>query len=187
MSTITGFDEKSNGWTKSIVQRLGGVARADAFLRGELAVCEKSPRLLFVDRSIKATYPDWMKEVLHPELEMTGPTHLDPVCAPLYFHPKQKNGGVIEGNKLYAFLKETGLIEHSLSLRDGEELQKNPQLFPEAWKGKYVFLWKSVVQRRDGNLLVPFVCWLDGQVFLDWRWLGLGWYGDSNPAALSAS
>ncbi len=35
MSTITGFDEKTNGWNKAIVQKMGGVDIADAFLRGE--------------------------------------------------------------------------------------------------------------------------------------------------------
>ncbi len=35
MNTISGFDDKTNGWNKSIVQRMGGVDIADAFLRGE--------------------------------------------------------------------------------------------------------------------------------------------------------
>lgn len=174
------------GELNAIVKKLGGKEGADRFRRGELAVCEKSPRLLFVDRSIKPTYPDFVKEVLHPELEHTGPTHLDPALTPLYLHPKQKNGGVLEGNKLCASLKETGLIELCYSLRDGEELQKNPHIFPESWKGQYVFLWKSVVQSRDGSLDVPYVCWGAGRVCLHWYWLGRDWYGNC-PAALSAS
>lgn len=35
MSTITGFDDKTHGWSKAIVQKMGGVDIADAFLRGE--------------------------------------------------------------------------------------------------------------------------------------------------------
>ena len=35
MSTITGFDDKTHGWSKAIVQKMGGVKIADAFLRGE--------------------------------------------------------------------------------------------------------------------------------------------------------
>ena len=178
--------EMTVGQLNAVVKKLGGQEGTERFLRGELAVSEKSPRLLFVDRSVKPTYPEWMKEVLHPELEHTGPSHLDPALAPLYFHLKQQNGGVLEGNQLYASLKETGLIELCYSLRDGEELTKNSQLFPESWKGKYVFLWKSVVQDRNGSLFVPCVCWLDGQVCLDWFWLGHFWHGFS-PAALSAS
>ncbi len=117
---------------------------------------------------------------------MTGPSHLDPALAPLYLHPKQKNGGVLEGNKLYASLKETGLIALCFSLRDGEELLKNPHLFPEVWKGRSVFLWKSVVRNRDGGLDVPYVYWDGGQVCLRWRWLDNVWF-DGSPAALSAS
>lgn len=188
MNTITGFDDKTNGWNKAVVQRLGGVARADALLRGELTVSEKSPRVLFVDRSVKPAYPDFAKELPKEtrELEATGLEQYDPSTLPLYLHPKQKNGGQFEGNSLYAFLKGSGLIEHCLSLRDGEELVKHPACYPESWKGKYVFLWKSVVLHRDGRLLVPYVNWDDGEVYLSWRWLGNDWY-DFIPAALSAS
>lgn len=174
------------GELNAIVKKLGGKEGADRFRRGELVVCEKSPRLLFVDRTIKPTYPDFVGKVLHPELEHTGPSHLDPALTPLYLHPKQKNGGALEGNKLYAFLKETGLIEHCFSLRDGEELKKNPHLFPESWKGQFVFLWKSVVQHRGGGLSVPCVVLHGGQVCLHWYWLGDDWSGNV-PAALSAS
>ncbi len=154
MSTITGFDDKSNGWNKAVVQRLGGVLRADALLRGELTVSEKSSRVLFVDRSVKPAYPDWVKELPKEtrELEATGLEQYDPSNIPLYLHPKQKNGGRLEGNSLYAFLKESGLIEHCLSFRDGEELVKHPACYPESWKDKYIFLWKSVVLESKSNL-----------------------------------
>lgn len=42
MSTITGFDEKTNGWNKAIVQKMGGVEIADAFLRGEYVLTKIS-------------------------------------------------------------------------------------------------------------------------------------------------
>ena len=87
--------EMTVGQLNAVVKKLGGQEGTERFLRGELAVSEKSPRLLFVDRSVKPTYPEWMKEVLHPELEHTGPSHLDPALAPLYFHLKQQNGGVL--------------------------------------------------------------------------------------------
>lgn len=35
MSTATGFDAKTHGWSKAVVQKMGGVEIADAFLRGE--------------------------------------------------------------------------------------------------------------------------------------------------------
>ncbi len=63
---------------------------------------------------------------------------------------------------------------------------KHPHLFPAAWKGKYVFLWRSVVLRRCGHLYVPFVYVDGGTVRVNWCWLGSDW-NDDNPAVLSAS
>ena len=183
---------KTFGRPEAVWNKLGGEEGVDRFLRDETMVMEKPRRIpcfyiLSVDRSVRPTYPDGVEKVMHPDLEATGPEQCDPGAAILYSHPKQKNGGWIKGNELYAFLKETGLIEHCWSLRDGEELKENPHLYPEAWKGKCIFLWKSVVlEHRSGALSVPYVYWNDGAVDLGWGWL-VDDLCDAHPAALSAS
>ena len=48
--------------------------------------------IIRVDRSIHSVYPDWMKEVMHPELEVAGPSEYDLTKAELYLHDGQKGG-----------------------------------------------------------------------------------------------
>ena len=54
------------------------------FLRGlclpeATAPKEETPldTIIHVDRSVRPLYPDWMKEVMHPELEDVGPSEYD--------------------------------------------------------------------------------------------------------------
>lgn len=112
---------------------------------------------------------------------------LPPVAFELYLHDKQKNGGWIKGFDLEKHLEETKLIDRCFSLED--ELVRgwlaNPSTYPEEFKGKAIFLWKS--RRTSGDLrLVAYLLWNDGHVIVIWRWLEDGWYG-SDPALLASS
>lgn len=143
--------------------------------------------LIHVDRSIRPVYPDWVKLVMHPELEPTGPVEYGLSAIDPWLHDGQKHGRSMKGNKLYEYLKEKKMLESCLSLRDGEEIQKKGlAVFWKFFQGKAVFLWKSVVQNRDGNLNVPYLCGCDGGVVVDWLWLAHDWHG-SNPALRFAS
>ncbi len=188
MNTITGFDEKSNGWNKAVVQSLGGVRRADALLRGELRVSEIGQTPILVDRSVRPIYPEWVKEITKEtrDLEATGPKLFSPNVASLFQHPKQKRGGRMAGKEIYSFLRETGFMEFCYSLRDGEILQKNPSYYPYSWIGKNVFLWKTVVLDCDGNLCVPHVSHDDYKVYFGWFRLSGGWC-TNDQAAVSES
>jgi hypothetical protein len=177
---------KTFGRPEAVWNKLGGEEGVDRFLRGKTVVSTPGSNILTIDREVKPTYSDWMKEVMHPELENTGPSHLDPGSAVLYLHPKQKNGGVMGGDKLYGFLKDTGLIEHCLDLRVGEELAGQPHLWPAVWKGKAVSLWKSVVLDHDGNLSVPHVYENFSVVSVYWVRLDFDWTA-RNPTVLSTS
>lgn len=104
-----------------------------------------------------------------------------------YLHEKQKNGGWIKGFDLENHLEETKLIDRCLSLDD--ELVKgwlaNPSSYPEEFKGKAVFLWKSKRSSGDSRR-VAFLYWRDDRVIVYWRWLGRWWSGDY-PALLASS
>ena len=165
------------------------------FLRKELCQWEvekpAEPKpintLIRVDRTIKPVYPDWLKKVMHPELEAQGPAEYDLANVEQWLHDGQKNGKWIEGNKIYAHLKDNDLLKTCLTLRDGEEIKKNGvEAFRKFFKGKALFLWGSVVQNDDGVLYVPYLSGVGGKVVV--RWLGLvyGW-GVSNPAGRLAS
>lgn len=153
---------------------------------------EKKPEpvldtLIRVSRSIRPVYPDWVVTVMHPELEPTGPAEYDLATIDPWLHDGQKNGRCMEGHKLYEYLKENGMLENCLSLRDGEEIQKKGiAVFRKFFQGKAAFLWRSVVQARNGGLDVPFLCEDDGKVVVAWRWLGSNWHGNF-PALRFAS
>ncbi len=136
--------------------------------------------IIRVDRSVKPIYPDWMKKVIHPELENVGPTEYDASSIDQWLHEGQKNGNWTTGNRVYAKLKEEDnkLLKTCLGLRDLEEIQKKGIVFFRKYlKGKVPFGWASVVQSRGGDLSVPFLDEDGGEVVLDWGWLDRDWDG----------
>ncbi len=143
--------------------------------------------IIRVDRSIRPTYPDWVKTVMHPELEPLGPAEYDIAEVEQWLHEGQKDGKWIEGNNIYAHLKEIDTLKTCLGLRDLEEIQKKGiAFFRKHFGGKAVFGWSGVVRLRHGDLCVPYLCGFGDRVVLYWSWLGLGWDGDY-PALRHAS
>ena len=141
--------------------------------------------LICIDRSIKPVYPDWVKEILHPELENTGPEEYDVATLEQWLHDEQKMGPV-GGEVIYNHLKDKKMLPSCLGLRDGEELAKHPELFRKLFGRKAVFLWKSVVRRHGGSLSVPYVVDDGDGVLVDWGWLECDWRSHS-PALRRAS
>jgi len=144
--------------------------------------------IIRVDRSVRPSYPDWVKMVMHPKLEPTGPAEYDITKVKQWLHDGQKNGKWVKGEKLYAHLKETDSLKTCLGLSDLEEIQKKGIAFfrKHFQHSKAVFAWKSVVRNSDGSLLVPYLCEDGDEVVVDWNWLDNDWY-DSNPALRFAS
>lgn len=166
--------------------------------RGEAVLTMKEPpppkvelpinTIIRVDRTVKPTYPDWVKKVMHPELEAQGPAEYDLANVEQWLHDGQK-GGWTRGENIYAKLKENDndLLKTCHTLRDGEEIKKNGiETYRKFFKGKVLFLWGSVVQDVDGDLCVPFLYDVSGKVVLSWYGLGFDWDG-RNPAGRHAS
>lgn len=153
---------------------------------------EKKPEpvldtLIRVSRSIRPVYPDWVVTVMHPELEPTGPAEYGLATIDPWLHDGQKNDRYMEGHKLYEYLKENGMLESCLSLRDGEEIQKKGiAVFRKFFQGKAAFLWKSVVQARNGDLRVPCLYEDNVEVVVGWDWLDNDW-DDNYPGLRFAS
>ena len=143
--------------------------------------------IIRVDRSIRPTYPDWVKTVMHPELEPLGPAEYDISQVKQWLHDGQKDGEWIEGNNIYSHLKETDTLKICLGLRDLEEIQKKDvAFFRKHFGGKLVFGWSGVVRDRLRRLRVPCLDEGGDEVVLDWYWLG-SYLGDDNPALRLAS
>lgn len=131
--------------------------------------------LVRVDRSVKPSYPDWLKKLMHPELERKGPAEYNLQEVELWLHDSQKNG-VVSGNDIYKCLKKTKALGSCLNLQDGLAIQKKGiAVFRKLFSGKAVFLWGSVVQFQGGGLRVPYLCGNGGEVVVRWRWLDLDW------------
>lgn len=138
-------------------------------------------------RRIKPTYPEWVEEVLHPELEGTGPAEFDLNTVERWLHYDQKNDGLVEGQKIYEYLKNNKMLESCLGLGDLIPIQaKGSYFFQNHFGRELVFGWKSVVLHKEGHLLVPFLQENNGKVFLRWKWVA-GKYPNFCPALRFAS
>lgn len=149
---------------------------------------DRNDNIIRVDHSVRPSYSDWVKTVMHPELENTGPAEYDISTVEQWLHEKQKNGGCIEGNEIYTHLKKIGILKTCLGLRDLEEIKKKGiAFFREHFQDKAVFGWKGVVRDRDGSLIAPCLCDDGGKVVLLWFWLGDDWSGDDPALRLASS
>jgi len=121
-----------------------------------------------VDRSVKPTYPGWVEKLIHPELELAGPTEYDLSMVGLWLYDDQKTGAVL-GSVIYYYLNRTYNIATCLNLQDGLAIQqKGIAVFRKLFSGKTVFLWGSVVQGHGHCLLVPYLCEFGDNVMVDW-------------------
>jgi hypothetical protein len=144
----------------------------------EGVMVEVPDSIIRVNRSVKPVYPDWVKELLHPELEGTGPTEYDITKVEQWLHNDQKGGKWLNGQKIYEHLKENNMLESCLDLADLLAIQaKGIAFFREHFADKGMFGWKSVVRYPGDGLGAPCLYVYGGKVVLNWRWLEVGWYG----------
>ncbi len=190
------YGDVNLGQIEAVLNKIGGEAAIPRLLAGELVVVERKPptpkpevpldTIIRVDRSVRPVYPDWMKKVMHPELEGAGPSEYDLATVEQWLHDDQKKG-VVVGNRIYDHLKKTDTLKTCLGLRDGEEIKKKGiEVFRKFFGGKAVFLWASVVRGRVGGLRVPCLVGRGGEVVVDWDWLAYDWFA-YYPAARFAS
>lgn len=175
------------GTVEAVFNKLGGLGGAAQFLRGELvvqpAVIPEPPSepvldfIVRVDRSVKPNYPDWMKKVMHPELELAGPAEYNPQDGvEQWLHDDQKRRPVV-GNTIYKHLQKGDALASCLNLQDGLAIQaKGIAVLRKLSEGKTAFLWGSVVQDRSGDLNVPYLYEsVGGKVVVGWHSLGHSW------------
>ena len=131
----------------------------------------------------KARSPEWLANRLQTLVNEFVPMKFEH-----YFHPKQKEqGGWVGGFEFDKHLRETSRFECTRSLED-EEVKgwlENPETYPEEYRNKAIFLWKSL--RDSGDVrYVAYLVWFSGRVFVRWRWLEGGWCG-YDPVLLASS
>ena len=186
------------GQMEAVLNKLGGMDGVALLLADEIVLTRKevkttpSPEpeispIIRVDYSISASYPSWMKERMHPELQRTGTAEYDINKVEQWLHDDQKDGKWMKGDKIYAHLKKTDTLKTCLGLRDLEEIQKKGiTFFRKYFKGKVVFGWRDIVRNRNGSLNVPYLYENGDKVILDWDWADNDWY-DYYPTLRLAS
>jgi hypothetical protein len=159
-----------------LLKRLGEMKKAGLLPDEALqSLIDEYDPMVQVDRTAALVYPNWVKEVLYPELEKTGPTKFDASRLEHRLHPGQTKG-VVEGNEIHRELKEKNLLEGCLGLADLQAIQKRGvAFFRKHFAGKAVFGWKSIVRRQGDYLSVPCLIGRGGRVVLRWRWLDCRW------------
>ncbi len=135
--------------------------------RSVVPASKTSNFIVRVDRMIHLAYPCWVKELVHPELECTGPMEFSLSKVELWLYDGQKWRVNIQA--IYNYLKETDNLSLCLSLQDGLVIQKmGIGVFRKFFKGKAIFLWKSVVWDRHNHLQVPRLREVDSKVVINW-------------------
>jgi len=179
-------------WTKELIKRAcegGLLAQFKLVVEGSakivpIASKEEIPvtTIVHIKRSIKPTYPDFVKKVMHPKLESTGLTEYNIATEiSLWLHHNQREY-VVTGQLIYDYLRKNNMLEFCGNLQDAQAIQKlGVASFQKAFDDKIVYFWKSVVQHRDGNLCIPFLYVDGGRVVLGWDWVSDLWF-DSMPA-----
>ena len=127
-------------------------------LRENLVCPSELNPVVNVDRSMRPSYPKWVKKVKNPELERIGPSQYDirkDVFA--WLHPKQRKSHVGSGWRVYDYLEKKGMLASCLGLADLCALHlMEHTVFPKRFVDKRLFAWRSVVERRgDGGCFVP--------------------------------
>ncbi len=145
---------------------------------------EPSNTFIRVDRSIRPVYPNWVTEVLHPELESVGPTEYDLTRVKLWLHNDQKDGCTTTGDVIYDHLGQNGTLKTCLGLHDALAIAKlvDIKTFRKRFGKKVVFCWKSVVRDRYGRRCVPYFYGYGDQVVVPWDRLDSVWDGRSLAA-----
>ena len=120
------------------------------------------------------------------EHQKGGQWKFDPKQVEFFLSSGQKDGKVLEGNKLRKELEGKKVMNANVL----DYLLANPKAIPDDWKQdekgntRYIFFWGTIYRDSDGGLYVRYLCWRDGQ----WRW-SLYWLGNvwrSNDPALLA-
>ncbi len=132
-----------------------------------------------IDCDVDPFVPDGWKVEEH---QKGGSFQWDASKVKLWLASGQKNGSVLDGNKLIKDVAKK--VPFNANVLD--YLLANPHLIPEEWKGNRVFFWGTVY--RNTNYFVCVRC----LIYKDGKWGSRGcWYGsefgENTPALVHAS
>ena len=135
-----------------------------------------------VDRSVRPTYPDWVKVVMLSELECSGPAIYNLRTAVGQWFPREGEFTCLRGVHIYDQLKNSETLLSCLNLQDGLAIQqKGIEVFRKIFSNKDIYFWGSVVENRNGDLKIPSLSDYGGCLTFRWVWLGCYFSTFSHP------
>lgn len=177
-----------NGWTEQLIDAAcegGKLGQFRQVLLGR-AVITQVEHVIDCDAN---PFNPWANDGFTiEEHQKGGQWKFDPKQVEFFLASGQKDGKVIEGNKLRKELAKKSVFNANVL----DYLLEHPELIPDEWKTdgngntRYIFFWGTVYRHRDGDLFVLCLCWRVGRWDWSYYWLGRDWRGN-NPAAVRAS
>ncbi len=166
------YGELTLGRLEAILNKIGGIEGAKAFLRGELEINEKRH---IIDCDAVPLLPKGWEVVEHLK---GGQFELNLNRIELYLDVEQKSVG-IGGHELRKKLERKLILNANVL----DYLIGHTYLIPDEWKDKYIFFWGTIYRYSDGRLYVCCLCWNGGEWCRHFSWLGIRW-DDDYPALL---
>jgi len=146
--------------------------------------------LIRVRRSAgRNAYPAWTtRSVVHPHLELLGPSEYNINRVQEWLHPDQSNKPV-QGYAIYEYLKESNTLSEQLGIDDLRAIQsKGVAFFRKHFGNKTICAWKSIIpsltSKNTDELYVPILhkpVNVSGMVV---AWRSLSYYWSSTDVGL---
>lgn len=175
MATTMKYARLDLGTIEAVFNKLGGIDGAGRFLRGDAEVVTTRH---MIDCDADPFVPDgWTVE----EHARGGQFEWDPTRVRLYLSTRQRDGKVIEGNRLRAELRGRPVLNANVL----DYLLAHPQLIPDTWKRKSVMFLGTVYRHADGGLGIRILYWSQRWCW-GFRWLGVATCDEHDPTAVLA-
>jgi hypothetical protein len=141
-----------------------------------------------VDRSTEPALPELAISFVRPDLQAIGPSRYGLYDIELYLPEKQKGCGHLPGNEVYCHLKREVCVKRTLALGLHDALAIRDQItelsvYRKYFRYKTVYCWKSVIESCGERSFVPFFCWGNGAVTVEWTCLDVELQSDC-PAGI---
>lgn len=195
MSTIKGYDAKTNGWTKSVIQKMGGVDIADAFLRGEYVLTKVVRDVDSIVISIDRTTPfdpvafageGW--SIVEEDERSLKISEIDLTKISLKTKLKDGEDFIVGEENLKRFINSDDI---RLDAKVLQTLLENKHLIPDSWKNKIngetpcIYFYGTILREDTGKRYVMCLMWHDNDNEWTWwsEWLDVRWH-DHDPSAV---
>ncbi len=157
------YGELTLGQVEAIVNKLGGMESVKRFLAGEAVVSAKA-----IAFQHDMTKEGWK---LLEDVPFDGQPFIPDIVGFLKSGESYVNGNVMRQRAKQA--------NACLGQRHAEYLLNNQHLIPAEFRQYCLVFPGTFWQHRDGSRSVPYLTWIGGRWYLDFRWLGYDWRSDA--------